>query len=61
MGKMVRGKPPGKEKKIQRKQIGVKIDVDLWREIKILALKENRTAGEILEDSLRDYLEKAKT
>jgi len=56
---MVRKKPPSKEKKVERKQIGVKINVELWREIKILALREGRTAGEILEDSLRDYLKRA--
>ena len=58
MDKMVRRRTPSKEKKIQRKQIGVKIDSELWREIKILALREGRTAGEILEDSLMDYLKR---
>lgn len=41
----------------ERKQIGCKIDIELWTEIKILALKEGRTAGELLEDALKLYLQ----
>jgi hypothetical protein len=43
-----------------RKQIGVKLDVDLWREIRILALETDRTAGELLEEAMQEYLVKHK-
>jgi len=47
----------GKEE-TPRKQIGVKLDMDLWRELRILALEEDRTAGELLEEAMREYLER---
>jgi hypothetical protein len=43
-----------------RKQIGVKLDVDLWREIRVLALETDRTAGELLEEAMQEYLVKHK-
>ncbi len=46
--------------KPKRKQIGVKLNQDLWRELKILALKQDRTAGELLEDAMREYLKRHK-
>ncbi len=49
-----------RKKQLERKQIGVKIDSELWMQIKILALKQGRTAGELLEDAMRLYL-KTKT
>ena len=47
-----------RKKQPERKQIGVKIDSELWMQIKILALKQGRTAGELLQDAMRLYLEK---
>ena len=47
-----------KKKQPERKQIGVKIDSELWMQIKILALKQGRTGGQLLEDALRLYLGK---
>ena len=44
------------ESKPERKQIGVKLYSDLWREMKILALKKDKTAGELLEEAIREYL-----
>jgi len=44
--------------KTERKQLGVKIDQDLWRELKILALRLGRTATELLEASMKEYLAK---
>ncbi len=43
-----------------RKQIGVKLNQDLWRELKILALQQDRTAGELLEDAMEEYLKRHK-
>ena len=45
-----------KEKQPEKKQIGVKIDSELWMEMKILALKQGRTGGELLEEAIRLYL-----
>jgi len=55
-------KKKGSEEREQRerKQIGVKLDVDLWREIRVLALETDHTAGEVLEEAMRDYLVKHK-
>jgi len=47
-----------RKKQPERKQIGVKIDSELWTQMKITALEEGRTAGELLEEAIRLYLEK---
>jgi hypothetical protein len=52
---MIRKRKPGEPAPV-RKQIGCKLDSELWREVKILALKQGRTAGELLEDAMREYL-----
>ena len=44
------------KRKPERRQIGVKLDPELWREMKILALKMDKTAGELLEEAIREYL-----
>lgn len=49
-----------KDKQPERKQIGVKIDSALWTKIKILALEEGRTAGALLENAMKLYLEESK-
>ena len=46
------------EAKPERRQIGVKLDSELWREMKILALRMDKTAGELLEEAIREYLAK---
>ena len=45
-----------KETGPDRKQIGVKIDSALWLEMKLLALKQGVTGGELLEEAIRLYL-----
>ena len=47
-----------KEGKIaaKKKQIGVLVDTELWKEIKILAIREDRSEGEVLDEALRSYL-----
>jgi hypothetical protein len=44
----------------ERKPIGATVDIDLWNEIKIQAIREKRKTGEILDDAIRMYL-KTKT
>ena len=51
-------KGPRAKERPGRRQIGVKLDMDLWRELRILALEEDRTAGELLEEAMREYLER---
>ena len=51
--------PEGKEE-TPRKQIGVKLDVDLWKDLRKLALDMDRTGGELLEEAMREYLAKHK-
>jgi len=47
-------KPP--EGDNDRRQIGCKVNWALWTEFKVMALKQGRDAGEILEDAMREYL-----
>lgn len=47
-----------KGEQAERKQIGFKIDQDLWHKLRVLALTQNRTATELLEESMKEYLAK---
>jgi hypothetical protein len=41
-----------------RKQIGVKINAELWWELRKVAFDEGKTATESLEAAMREYIEK---
>lgn len=43
-----------------RRQTGVKFDSALLREFKVLAAKNDTTLGELLEQAMKEYLERAK-
>ena len=43
------------------KQLGIKVEVHLWREFKHLALDKETTATELMADAMRQYLEKEKS
>ncbi len=38
------------------KQIGIKLNPDLWRAIRKIALDQDRTATEVMEDAMRQYI-----
>ncbi len=42
----------------KRVNIGVKIRVDLWRELRALSIKQGRLSGELLDEAISDYLKK---
>jgi hypothetical protein len=42
----------------ERKQTGVKLDLELWREFKSIAVRRGSTATELLEEAMRDYLKR---
>ena len=44
------------EKPTYRKQFGAKIDSELYRMVKALAIIQNRPIGEVIDDALREYL-----
>jgi len=44
--------------KWSRKQIGIRLDMGLWKEIKMIALEQDRTATEVLEDAMSMYIKK---
>jgi len=46
----------GKTAAKKKKQIGVLVDTELWKEIKILAIREDRSEGGVLDEALRFYL-----
>ena len=48
------------EKKIVRAQIGCKINKKLWHQLKVLAMKKNKSAGELLEEAIHNILIKYK-
>lgn len=48
-----------KEEEPERRQSGVKLNWELLREFKILALKRDTTLGALLEEAMRNYLARA--
>ena len=45
--------------KPDRKQVGVHVDVELWRKFRAKAVEEGKRTGELLEEVLKLYLQKA--
>lgn len=41
-------------------QIGVLFDPDLWRKFKATATMQGRTAGDVLEELMKEYIEQNK-
>lgn len=44
----------------RRIQPGARVDPDLWMEFRKLALNMNRSASDLVEEAMRDYLERIK-
>ncbi|MGO9378495.1 MAG: ribbon-helix-helix protein, CopG family [Dissulfurispiraceae bacterium] len=44
----------------ERRQTGVKLDVELLRKFKVLAAQRETTLGELIEEAMRNYLQNAK-
>ena len=42
----------------ERRQIGVRIAVDLWTQVRILALEQRKDGFEVLEDAIREHLKR---
>jgi len=40
----------------ERKQVGTKLDPEIYRQIRALALLQGRQAGELIDEAMRDYL-----
>ena len=51
-----------KKKKDYRKAkaIGSQVSIEIWNELKVEAIRENRKTGEVLDDAIQLYLEKKK-
>ena len=51
-----------KTKKDHRKAkaIGSQVSIEIWNELKVQAIRENRKTGEVLDDAIKLYLEKNK-
>ena len=44
----------------QAKAIGSQVNVKIWNELRVQALREGRKTGEVLDDAIRLYLESKK-
>ena len=49
-----------KKKKDHRKAIGAQVSIAIWDELKVQAIREGRTTGQVLDDAIQLYLEKNK-
>ena len=45
------------KKEIGRKQVGATINAQLWSRLRAQAILEGRTAGQLLDDAIRHYLD----
>jgi hypothetical protein len=45
---------------VEAKQLGVKVDPALWKQMKILALSMDKTATELLHLAIAEYIERHK-
>ena len=43
-----------------RKQVGCTVDLELWKELRLQAVREGRSSGKVLDDTIRLYLERDK-
>jgi predicted transcriptional regulator len=55
---MPRRTAPPTTETVERRQIGVRIDTAVWTQLKILALKQRKDAFEVLEQAIKEYLER---
>jgi len=55
---MQRTKQPKPKTEKARKQVGAMVDSTLYHQARVLALTQNRTVGDLLDEALRDYLAK---
>lgn len=44
----------------ERKQVGAKLDPEIYRQLRALALLQGRQAGELIDEAMRDLLAKYK-
>jgi hypothetical protein len=44
--------------KPKRKQVGIHVDVQLWRKFRAKAIEEGKQAGHLIEELIKDYLKK---
>jgi len=45
---------------VERKSIGIRIDNELMKDLKIIAIKQERQLNLVLEDAIREYCKKNK-
>ena len=50
-----------KNKKRRSKQIGATVSIEIWTALKIEAVRQGKTTGEILNDSITLYLKNKKS
>ena len=42
----------------EKKQVGAKIDADLWKQLRMIALEESTQAGALLDQAMKEFIEK---
>lgn len=50
------GKFKRKKKEVERKTIGCRVDVELWKQFKILAMQKDLLTENMLEMAIADYI-----
>ena len=45
----------------KKKNIGVKVDERVWRQFRALAISQGKTAGDLLDELMTEYVEKSRS
>jgi len=54
-----RGKELSKPSGGKKKNIGVKVDEGIWRQFRALAISQGKTAGDLLDELMMEYVSKS--
>jgi hypothetical protein len=61
---MEKGNPkrvPDTSGRTKKKNIGVKVDEAIWRQFRSLAIAQGKTAGDLLDDLMAEYVAKSRS
>ncbi len=56
----VKARGSASKQDVLSKQVGAKIDAELWKQLRVLAIEQGTTATRLLNDAMREYISRHK-
>ena len=56
----IKARDSASKQEVLNKQVGAKIDAELWKQMRVLAIEQGTTATRLLNDAMREYIERHK-